>query len=357
MKRTPGLALVLIAACGFASGADYYEGLAAFKAGDYEAAFEEWKPLAEAGFPEAQYQLAAILYKQFGNHTRAAVEFVKVADRWPRHVRAADALYTAGVAQLRAENFPEARRLFARVVGDYPDCRLADDAQFWIGHTYEYAARALGRVDRRRIVLRKRSLKARAELLADLALRRLYNPGAKPGAQVSERTWGGDTLGVLASGSKRDRVNADLRRAIAAYRQVVERFRMGDTAGKALLRIGTIYSKYLKDEDKAVAAFQELLENYPGSKEAVGALFEVGAYQMKKGNYRQAIQFYQKFAFNYPQDPKVQDAMAAIIRCHIATKAWGKALDACKSYLNRFPKGRHAAFVAEQAAWIRMYHF
>ena len=65
MKRTLGLALVLIAACSFASGADYYEGLAAFKAGDYEAAFEEWKPLAEAGFPEAQYQLARMYHRGY----------------------------------------------------------------------------------------------------------------------------------------------------------------------------------------------------------------------------------------------------------------------------------------------------
>jgi len=65
MKRTLSLALVLIAACGFASGADYYEGLAAFKAGDYEAAFEEWKPLAEAGFPEAQYQLARMYHRGY----------------------------------------------------------------------------------------------------------------------------------------------------------------------------------------------------------------------------------------------------------------------------------------------------
>ena len=65
MKRTLTLALVLIAACSFASGADYYDGLAAFKAGDYEAALEEWKPLAEAGFPEAQYQLARMYHRGY----------------------------------------------------------------------------------------------------------------------------------------------------------------------------------------------------------------------------------------------------------------------------------------------------
>ena len=307
--------------------------------------------------PEAQYQIATILYKQFGNHTKAAVEYTTVADRHPKHVRAADALFTAGVAQLRAENFPAARALFARLVESYPDTRLADDAQYWVGHTHEYAARALGKLDDRRIVLRRRSLEGRGRLLADLPLRRHYHPAAKPGPELPEDVWGGDTLGVLASGSKRDRVNADLFRAIRAYQVVADRFKMGDVTGAALLRIGTIYTKYLKDPEKGMAAFQQLLDRHPGSKEAVGALFEVGAYHLEHKSFDQAIQTYQKFVYNYGQDPRVEDAMVAIARCYIEKKTWDKALDACQQYVNKFPKGKHAPFARNQITWIRMYHF
>ena len=306
---------------------------------------------------EAQYQIATILYKTFRNYTKGAVEFARVAERHPKHVRAADALFTAGVAQLRAENFPAARDLFTRLVANYPDTRLTDDAQYWVGHTFEYAARALGRLDDLRIILRRRSLQSRARLLADLPLRKHYNPNAQAGPDVPEDVWGGDTLGVLASGSKRDRVNADLYRAIRAYQQVVDRFKMGDMAGKALLRIGTIYTQYLKDPDKGMAAFQQLLEHHPGSKEAVGALFQVGAYHLEKKSYDQAIAVYQKFVYNYPEDRKVEDAMIAIARCYIEKKVWDKALDACQTYLNRFPKGKHAPFARDQVTWIRMYHF
>jgi TolA-binding protein len=306
---------------------------------------------------EAQYQIATILYKQFENHTKAAVEFAKVAERHPRHVRAADALFTAGVAQLRAENFPAARKLFAQLVEAYPDTRLTDDAQYWIGHTYEYAARALGRLDDLRIVLRRRGLEGRARLLADLPLRRHYHPDAQPGPDVPEDVWGGDTLGVLASGARRDRVNADLFRAIRAYQQVADRFKMGDMIGAALLRIGTIYTTYLKDPEKGMAAFQQLLEHHPGSKEAVGALYQVGAYHLEKENYDAAIDVYQKFVYNYQQDPRVEEAMVAIARCYIEKKTWDKALDACQTYLNRFPQGQHADFARNQITWIRMYHF
>jgi len=334
-------------------------------AGDRLALLDEIRQYAEfiADNPEnpkcaeAQYQIATIFYKQFKNYSKAALEFEKVAEKYPKHVRAADALFTGGTAQLNAENFPAARTLYERLVKGYPESRLADDAQFWIGHTYAYSARAVGKLDEKRIVLRRRSLRERERLVADLDLRRLYAPASQPGQEVSEEVWGGDTLGVLASGSNRDRVNADLFRAIRAYREVVENFKMGDMAGEALLQIGTIYTKYLKDPEKGIEAYQELLAHYPASEQAVDALFEVGGYYLKNKKYDEAVKAYQQFTYNYPQNPRVEDAMLAIARCWAEQKVWDKALDAYQSYLSKFPAGRQAEFAKAQIAWIRMYHF
>ena len=73
---------------------------------------------------EAQYQIAAILHKKLKNYTKAAVEFTKVAELYPKHVRASDGLFTAGVAYLRTENFPAARKVFEQLLGKYPESRL-----------------------------------------------------------------------------------------------------------------------------------------------------------------------------------------------------------------------------------------
>jgi len=307
--------------------------------------------------PEAQYQIAVILYKRLGNHTKAAVEFVKVADRHAKHARAPEGLFSAGVAQLRAENFPAARGLFARLVAGYRESRLADDGQYWIGHTWEYSARAVGKLDDLRIVLKRRSLRGRSRLVGDMELRRHYFPKAKPDPAMPPDVWGGDTMGVLTSGSKRDRVNSDLFRAIRAYRKVAREFKMGDMAGNALFRIGTIYTKYLKDADEGIKAYQELLAHYPASKEATEALYEVGTYHLKKKSHDAAIKAYRRFIYNYPRDAKVQDAMLAIARSYAEKKDWNKALDAYQSYLSKFPKGKHAAQAKAQVEWIRMYHF
>ena len=51
------LAVALLVSLATPAWADFDEGLAAYQRGDYAAAFREWKPLAEQGFANAQYNL------------------------------------------------------------------------------------------------------------------------------------------------------------------------------------------------------------------------------------------------------------------------------------------------------------
>ena len=138
---------------------------------------------------------------------------------------------------------------------------------------------------------------------------------------------------------------------------MVDDFKTGDMAGNALMRIGTIYIQYLKDPEKGIKAYQELLARYGATQEAVDALYEVGAYYLKENNYDEAIKAYRQFVYNYPKDKRVEDAMLAVARCHVEKKVWDKALDAYESYLAKFPNGKGAEFAKAQIAWIRMYHF
>ncbi|MCK4294830.1 MAG: tetratricopeptide repeat protein [Planctomycetes bacterium] len=306
---------------------------------------------------EAQYQIGVILHKKLKNYTKAAVEFTKVAELYAKHVRAADGLFTAGVAYLRTENFPAARNVFGQLLQRYPESRLADDAQYWIGHTYEYSARAFGKLDQKRIILKRRSLQHQARLQGDIGLRRRFYSQVEPGPEMPQEVWTTDALGVLTSGSKRDRVNAELLQAIGAYQKVAENFKMGDMAGNALHRIGVIYTKYLKDPEKGFQAYQELLEHYPGTKEATDVLYEVGVYYLEKEEFDEAVKFYQQFVYNYPTDDRVERSMIAIARCYMGKKAWDKALDAYQSYLNKFPQGKEAKLAQAQINWIRTYHY
>jgi hypothetical protein len=64
--------------------ADFWDGLAAYDAGDYAAAREEWRPLAESGDAEAQAALAGLFVQGLGvpfDSQRAARWFRRAADQ------------------------------------------------------------------------------------------------------------------------------------------------------------------------------------------------------------------------------------------------------------------------------------
>ena len=80
--RTLGLASILFLPL-VAVGADYLEGLAAHRRGDYEAALAEWRPLAAQGDAESQYRIARMYYHGEGAKDDAAAAnwYRKAADQ------------------------------------------------------------------------------------------------------------------------------------------------------------------------------------------------------------------------------------------------------------------------------------
>jgi TPR repeat protein len=59
------LAALWVGAPGVAS-ADFDDGLEAYRAGDYERAMTEWRPLAEQGVAEAQFNVGLLYYQGRG---------------------------------------------------------------------------------------------------------------------------------------------------------------------------------------------------------------------------------------------------------------------------------------------------
>ena len=95
------LAFVLSAAPGSSPAADYEAGLQAYKEGRFQAAYENWQPLAEAGDPEAEFALGQLFY--WG---RGVEQDKEAAASWFRRAGAQGhgrALYTLGFMALSGE--------------------------------------------------------------------------------------------------------------------------------------------------------------------------------------------------------------------------------------------------------------
>jgi TPR repeat protein len=61
-RITAIIAIICLAVASAPSRADVETGMAAYNAGDYETAYNEWLPLAEQGSPAAQFNLS-LLYR------------------------------------------------------------------------------------------------------------------------------------------------------------------------------------------------------------------------------------------------------------------------------------------------------
>ncbi|HTW67486.1 MAG TPA: tetratricopeptide repeat protein [Bryobacteraceae bacterium] len=94
MRHQP-LFLSLLLACTLPALADFHAGLVAFQKGDYVTAANEWRPLADAGDPVAQFNLG-LLYVDGRGVPQSAAEAVN----WFR--RAAEQDYTRAQHNLGA---------------------------------------------------------------------------------------------------------------------------------------------------------------------------------------------------------------------------------------------------------------
>lgn len=309
--------------------------------------------LSPSKMADARYEMGRLLYHEIGNRRKAAEVFTEVADRFPESYQGPDARYTAGTCLLHEENFERARASFRRLIETYPESRLADDALYWIGHTHEYQARALGKLDEHYIVLKKRSAEEGDKLRADLDLRRVFHPDAQAGAAA----WHDPHPDVLTAGSHHEKVRDGIHRAIKAYRETAENHPLGDMAQKALLRVGALYTDYLKNPDKAIDAYRALLEKYPGSAEAVNAQYEVGRHFLEADDLPQAEKSITLFLASFPNHPKAADALLNLAECHRRQKEWLKALDGYQSFVNRYPRSNNVKTVQEEIAWIKKYRF
>ncbi len=305
------------------------------------------KDLPAAKKAEALYDMGLLARDRMNPHMAAKI-LAEAADRFPRAPQAPEARHAAGIILLSLRRLAAAREQFGKLVSAFPESRLADDAQFWVGRTREMAGRLLGALDPDSELLKRATDTVSADLRADLDLRREFVPGAVAVAGVAGSAG-------LDEKEKRARARELLKSAVVAYGRVVSEHRLSDKAPQALLRVGEINAKYLKDADAATEAYRRLLEKYPGTPEAVAEQCAVGRAYVKKGKLAEAERILKLFLVSFPNHDRYGDALLHMAECHRRRKEYVKALDDYQSYLARYPDSRRAAEAREEIAWLKKY--
>ena len=132
--------------------------------------------------PELAWEGARAL-QRLGRYSNAGAQFRTLAERWPGHARAADALWQLAWIKADSGAFQEAETAFAALAALYPDYRDADEAGFRAGYVAWMDGRGNAASQRWTEVAQTQTGEARARALYWLG-RQAFDQGDRPSAET-----------------------------------------------------------------------------------------------------------------------------------------------------------------------------
>jgi TolA-binding protein len=337
---------------------------------------------------DAQFQIAILVRDQLSNRIKAAAEFAELTERFGDSHLADDAQFALGEALLALEQYDRAREALARVSERFANSPLADDALFLMGRSFEEEADRLAgltledakeaiavlgqrrafdkaqqeRAARGKAARRKLSdfrqqqdeLNFDIQIASNSALENAYRfaesrqAGNEADADVARES-------AIAIARRQDRISAALRQSVAAYGLAAQRHPLGDQTDDALLRMARIYSDRLRDTEKAMQTYEQIVTHFSGTSVAEDAAWMIADFYQQQKRFADAVESLESFIRNYQQSTRVPDAQYRLAESLEATGRWVEAMDAYTTYVGKFPDGPRAEKAREQVTWIKAY--
>jgi tol-pal system protein YbgF len=94
--------------------------------------------------------------------------------------------------------------------------------------------------------------------------------------------------------------------------------------------------------DDAIAAFQDMLSKFPGGKLSDNAQYWIGEADFAARRFREASDEFNKVIKNYPQSPKVPDAMLKLGFSYYELSDWAKTRSTLEQLEGRYPQSTAA---------------
>jgi tetratricopeptide (TPR) repeat protein len=163
-----------------------------------------------------------------------------------------------------------------------------------------------------------------------------------------------ETLTATQLADRQDKINAALRKAVAAY-TATSKIAGGNKADAALLQMATIYDQRLKDSKAAMETWLEIVRQFSGTAVAEDASWKLAQYYEREAKYSEAIDAYTAFLRNYRRSPNAGAAQFAIAENYERIGQWVAAMDSYSNYITNFPDGPLVSKAKEQINWIKTY--
>jgi len=331
--------------------AQYKLALALLRSGDAPATEKAFAPLlkGDAASPWVQRGLLEYAQYQFSRQKRAQAgePLTRLLAANPPDELAGSAMYLLGWVELESKRFEAAAKHFARMAEKYPAHPQAADALLQQGVAMKEAGQPQQALEVLYRYLKahgggREAEVARAQVAACLVMLKKPEEAVKTlAAMVGDAKTVGD--GVLYDLAWAHRGLKDSAAAIAAYERLLKEYPQSPRAPAAMAELAVL----LEDSGKANQA-AAMLEKVLAGKDldaqtAAVAQYRLASCRAKMGEPEKAMALYAQFAEKYPQHELAASALSQAGVAAIAAKRLDQALRCFAEALKRHPKDREVA--------------
>lgn len=330
-------------------------------------------PLDTSTGKRAAFAQAYTLFRH-GEHEQALPLFTALAERYP--ALADYALFFAGTIAVRRGDDAAAEGAFGRLLREYPESVKAPAASLTLGQLLLRT----GRVDQARphlqiaLIATDASTAQGARLaLADLDERLGDLDAAYAGYMAVRRQMVGLPLGRSAKqrvqalrDQRSDLIPAGADLLSEAKLLLAEHdYAAAQTAADVLVhrpdgvepfaawrvQADALYGR--GEVEAALSQLRALVDQYPASDEAPGALFRLASVRWNRDQDEAALNAFAEFRRRYPDDHRATEALYASGRIHQSAGRNDLAVDSYVALLTRQPRGKLADEARWRIGWMR----
>jgi len=232
---------------------------------------------------------------------------------FPEDKETAAVLANAGALYYNKHDFTNALKYFNTLIRRFPGSPEISTAQFNVMESY------FGRHD---------------FVSAEIAAKRLLAaPTASKKLKEKARRRMAESIYLHAETIARQ--NNHLK-AAQEFRRVVEEVPDARFADLALFQAAIQYD-LAKEYNRAIEAYQYLINSYPKSKHYLDAINNIAIDYGELKEYQRAANMYEKLADEHPDSAKAQDALYNASYFFVQAQDWKNAIRVNRKYVNRYP--------------------
>jgi TolA-binding protein len=237
--------------------------------------------------------------------------FIKL---FPHEVETAEVLRNVGTLYYNRKDYDPALRYFNTLSARFSDSPFAHEVQFAALESY------FGKKDFANAEMAAKLMQEDEELPPEIR--------AKVNGRLAESVY----LNAEALAGEDNHLAAALK-----FREVFAEVPDAPFADKAIFQAGLQFD-LAQELTQAIEAYQELIDNFPGSEHYLNAVNNLALDYGETGDHQQAAATYERLASIHPDTARAQDALYNAGHFYAEAEAWRDAIRVNRTYVDQYPQ-------------------